>query len=48
MAARRKAELFMIGNPPFTISAWIAVHPFTDDAVRKHFVEGYWKAGLPG
>jgi len=47
--ARREAELFMIHNPHFTISQWVATRPFRDEAmrVRDHFVDGYRKAGLP-
>lgn len=45
--ARREAELFMILNPHFTISQWVATRPFRDEAVREHFVDGYRKAGLP-
>lgn len=45
--ARREAELYMTGNPRFTISAWIKSHPFAEDADRRHFVDGYRKAGLP-
>lgn len=45
--ARQEAELFMTGNPLFTISGWIATQPFRDDAVRALFIEGYSKAGLP-
>ncbi len=45
--AHREAELFMVGNPNFTISHWAATQPFRDDAMRKHFVDGYRKAGLP-
>jgi tetratricopeptide (TPR) repeat protein len=45
--ARREAELFMIHNPHFTISQWVATRPFRDEAVREHFVDGYRKAGLP-
>jgi tetratricopeptide (TPR) repeat protein len=45
--ARREAELFMIHNPHFKISQWVATRPFRDEAVREHFVDGYRKAGLP-
>jgi len=47
--ARREAELFMIHNPHFTISQWVATRPFRDESmrVRDHFVDGYRKAGLP-
>jgi hypothetical protein len=46
--ARREAELFMISNPGFTIGAWIDAHPFAEDETRRHFIDGYRKAGLPG
>jgi TolB-like protein/Tfp pilus assembly protein PilF len=45
--ARREAELFMVSNPHFTISHWVAAHPFRDAAACEHFVEGYRKAGFP-
>jgi TolB-like protein/class 3 adenylate cyclase/cytochrome c-type biogenesis protein CcmH/NrfG len=45
--ARQEAKLFMASNPNFTISAWVASHPFPDDATRQHFVDGYKMAGLP-
>lgn len=46
--ARAEVELFLIGNPHFTISHWVATEPFRDDATLEHFVEGFCKAGLPG
>ena len=45
--ARHEAALFMASNPLFTISSWAAVQPFCDEEMRKHFVNGYRKAGLP-
>lgn len=45
--ARREAEFFMINNPLFTISHWASTQPLRDEATRKHFVDGYRKAGLP-
>lgn len=45
--ARQEAELFLVGNPRFTISRWNASHPFSDAAARQHFVVGFHKAGLP-
>jgi hypothetical protein len=45
--AHEEAELFMVSNPHFTISCWAAFQPFRDETVRKHFVDGYRKAGLP-
>ena len=45
--ARREAELFMVGNPHFTISHWASAQPFRDDATREHFQEGYRMVGLP-
>jgi tetratricopeptide (TPR) repeat protein len=46
--ARREAELFMVSNPHFTISYWAATQPFRVQTIREHFVDGYYKAGLPG
>ena len=45
--AHREAELFLIGNPHFTISHWVATQPFRDEATLAHFVDGFRKAGLP-
>lgn len=45
--ARAEVELFLIGNPNFTIGHWAAIEPFRDAATREHFVEGFRKAGLP-
>jgi len=45
--ACQEAKLFMVSNQNFTISAWVASHPFPDEATRQHFIDGYRKAGLP-
>jgi len=45
--ARAEAELFLVGNPDFTIRHWVAAEPFRDTATLEHFVDGYRKAGLP-
>lgn len=45
--ARSEVELFLVGNPHFTIRHWAATEPFRDGATLEHFVEGYRKAGLP-
>jgi len=45
--ARQEANLFMIGNPHFTIRHWVGTQPFRDEAMREHFIEGYRQAGLP-
>lgn len=45
--ARSEVELFLVGNPHFTTSHWVATEPFRDAATLEHFVEGYRKAGLP-
>jgi TolB-like protein len=45
--ARAEAELFLVGNPDFTIRHWAATEPFRDAAVLEHFVHGFRKAGLP-
>jgi TolB-like protein/class 3 adenylate cyclase/Tfp pilus assembly protein PilF len=45
--ARQEAELFMMSNPHFTITHWATSQPFGDDALRRHFIDGYRKAGLP-
>jgi TolB-like protein/cytochrome c-type biogenesis protein CcmH/NrfG len=45
--ARAEVELFLVGNPYFTIRHWAAAEPFRDAATLEHFVDGYRKAGLP-
>lgn len=45
--ARWEADLFMMGNPKFTIRHWADSQPFRDDGLRRHFLEGYRLAGLP-
>jgi TolB-like protein/cytochrome c-type biogenesis protein CcmH/NrfG len=45
--ARAEAELFLVANPHFTISHWVAMEPFRDEATLAHFVDGYRKAGFP-
>lgn len=45
--ARAEVELFLVGNPQFTIRHWAAAEPFRDAATLEHFVNGYRKAGLP-
>lgn len=45
--ARAEVELFLVANPHFTISHWVAMEPFRDAATLAHFVDGYRKAGFP-
>ncbi|QPC93130.1 winged helix-turn-helix domain-containing tetratricopeptide repeat protein [Mesorhizobium sp. INR15] len=45
--ARAEVELFLVGNPHFTTSHWVATEPFRDTAMLDHFVDGFRKAGLP-
>jgi TolB-like protein len=45
--ARAEGELFLVGNPHFTIRHWAATEPFRDAATLDHFVDGCRKAGLP-
>lgn len=45
--ARAEAELFLVGNPDFSIRHWATMEPFRDAAMRERFVEGFRKAGLP-
>lgn len=45
--AHAEAELFLVGNPDFSIRHWAAMEPFRDIALRERFVEGFRKAGLP-
>jgi DNA-binding winged helix-turn-helix (wHTH) protein len=46
-AARKESGRFMAVNPDFRINGWAAYHPFQHSRDRKHFVDGYAKAGLP-
>jgi hypothetical protein len=39
--------LFLLGNPHFTIQYWACSQPFRDEETRRHFIDGYRKAGLP-
>ncbi len=45
--AHAEVQLFLVGNPHFTIGHWAATEPFRDTATLAHFVDGYRKAGLP-
>ncbi|AYF86530.1 MULTISPECIES: winged helix-turn-helix domain-containing tetratricopeptide repeat protein [unclassified Pseudomonas] len=45
--ARAEVELFLVGNPLFTIGHWASSEPLRDAATLEHFVDGYRKAGLP-
>jgi tetratricopeptide (TPR) repeat protein len=45
--ARAEVEMFLIANPHFTTSHWVATEPFRDTATLDHFVDGFHKAGLP-
>jgi TolB-like protein len=45
--AKYEAEMFMLSNPHFTAGNWLRFHPFRDEAMKRHFREGYLMAGLP-
>jgi TolB-like protein/class 3 adenylate cyclase len=45
--ARQEGSWFMASHPDFTIRHWAAAQPFRDEDTRRHFVDGYRKAGLP-
>lgn len=45
--ARREAQLFITDNPNFSAEYWGTIHPFREERDRRHFVDGYIKAGLP-
>ena len=45
--ARTAASEFLKIVPSFRISEWIASQPLVEDTIRRRFVEGYSKAGLP-
>jgi hypothetical protein len=46
-AAKAEAARFMTAQPHFTITHWAYAQPFQNEPGRRHFVEGYLKAGLP-
>jgi hypothetical protein len=45
--ARQEAEMFLVSNPHWTISHWVATQPIRDDGIRERFVAGFRRAGLP-
>ena len=45
--AGREAEMFLVAHPHFTIGHWVNSQPLRDTGIRKHFVDGFQKAGLP-
>lgn len=45
--AKHEAQMFMIGNPHWSISQWTATQPLRDNTVLDHFVSGFRAAGLP-
>ncbi len=45
--AKAEAARFMASQPHFTITHWAQSQPFQNEPGRRHFVEGYLKAGLP-
>jgi len=46
--ARDEAQRFLVAHPGFTVAGWESIHPFRNADDRRHFVDGYLKAGLPG
>ena len=45
--AKAEARKFLALNPVFSVARWAEAQPFHEEAARRHFVEGYLKAGLP-
>jgi TolB-like protein len=45
--AKEEARHFLAINPHFSIKHWVSIVPFRHEADRQHFIEGYFKAGLP-
>jgi TolB-like protein/class 3 adenylate cyclase len=45
--ARREAAQYLAGDPAFSAQRWVDRMPFTGEAERRRFLEGYVKAGLP-
>ncbi|MDQ6434583.1 winged helix-turn-helix domain-containing protein [Mesorhizobium sp. LHD-90] len=46
--AEAEARRFLAAYPTFTVAGWDSIHPFRRADDRRHFVDGYLKAGLPG
>jgi type I restriction-modification system DNA methylase subunit len=45
--SKLEAAQFLAAHPHFSIKNWASTQPFQHDADRRHFVDGYLKAGLP-
>jgi TolB-like protein/Tfp pilus assembly protein PilF len=45
--ARAEAAQFLATHPRFSAQHWADLQPFRHEADRKHFIDGYIKAGLP-
>jgi TolB-like protein/class 3 adenylate cyclase len=45
--AREEARQFLLEFPHFSAQQWVSTQPFRNDADRRHFIDGYLKAGLP-
>jgi tetratricopeptide (TPR) repeat protein len=45
--ARMEARKFLLEFPQFSAQQWGSTQPFRNDADRRHFIDGYLKAGLP-
>ncbi len=45
--AREEARKFLVEFPHFSAQQWGSTQPFHNDADRRHFIDGYIKAGLP-
>jgi TolB-like protein/class 3 adenylate cyclase/Tfp pilus assembly protein PilF len=45
--ARTEAGQFLASNPSFSMDHWATTQPFRHAADRRHFIDGYIKAGLP-
>lgn len=45
--AREEARQFLLEFPHFSAQQWGSTQPFRNDTDRRHFIDGYLKAGLP-
>lgn len=45
--AKEEADKFLSVHPEFNISGWAETQPFIAGADRRHFIDGFEKAGLP-
>ena len=45
--AREEVRQILVAIPGFSVQRWSSTQPFRDEALRRHFIDGFIKAGLP-